>query len=374
MNVKFPLIEIEGPPRERGIQYGKKAVARIHKGGEVYKKVMASYGCSWDKALELANKYAPHIKKHSSDLYEELEGIAQGAEVDLAVVIIINGRSELMQGYDWEKASNNAPVTLDDGCTSVLATPDATQNKRLIHSQNWDWRQECLETSIVLRVTPETGPTILTFVEAGGLARCGMNSAGIAITGNGLESNLDYDRTGIPLSAIRRQALQAETMHDALAAIYNSPRAVSNNMLLSAYEPGGVEVINLETSPEEIFVLYPENGLLTHANHFESPVAQVKLQDTGVSSSLCSLYRSKRARSLLEPKVGNITMDDIKLVLTDRFSAPRGISRSPGKGSNGDNNMTVASIIMDNQAQEMYVCSSPWNNDEFVKYSVKATS
>ncbi|MFT5138858.1 MAG: porin [Lysobacterales bacterium] len=60
-----------------------------------------------------------------------------------------------------------------------------------------------------------------------------MNSVGIVITVNGLESNLDFKRTGIPLSVIRRKALQTQTLHDALVAIYKSPRAVSNNMFMS---------------------------------------------------------------------------------------------------------------------------------------------
>ena len=241
MDVGFPLVEIEGPPRERGIQYGEKAGERIHRGAEIYRKVMAGYGCSWEKALELANQFAPIIKENDVALYDELEGIAAGAKIEIASVIIINGRSELMQGFDWDSEERKKKISLDDGCTSVLAMPEATQAGRLIHSQNWDWHMECVETSIVLRVIPEKGPTILTFVEAGGLARCGMNSAGVAITANGLESNLDYGRSGIPLSIIRRRVLQSEKLSGALAAIIRTPRAVSNNMLLSSIEDGGAE-------------------------------------------------------------------------------------------------------------------------------------
>ena len=86
----------------------------------------------------------------------------------------------------------------------------------------------------------------------------------------------------------------------------------------------------------------------------------------------CSLYRSRRSRALLEPKIGDITIDDIKKVLADRFGAPRGICRSPVRGSLGNHYMTVASIVMDTGAQEMYVCGSPHNNNQYVQYSVES--
>ncbi len=39
---------------------------------------------------------------------------------------------------------------------------------------------------------------MLTFVEAGGLRRSGMNSAGIAITANYLRCERDYLQRGVP--------------------------------------------------------------------------------------------------------------------------------------------------------------------------------
>lgn len=334
---------------------------------------MAGYGCPWDKALKLAGQFAPYIKKHSNELYGELKGIAKGADIPLEVVIIINGRSELLQGHDWKKSDKKHSMSLDDGCTSLLAMPDVTDGNHLIHAQNWDWRADCLETSIVLRVKPDYGPTVLTFVEAGGLARCGMNSVGIVITGNSLQSDLDYNRKGIPLSIIRRQVLQSKNMHGALSAIIKSPRAISNNMLVSSTEDCGIEAINLETSPEDVYFLYPENGILSHANHFESTIARTKLKDTGLNSNLCSLYRSNRVRRYLEQKTGSININDFKDALADRFGAPHAICSSPVTENNEQGAyMTVATIIMDTKTQEMHVCKSPYNNKKYSTYSVES--
>jgi hypothetical protein len=56
---------------------------------------------------------------------------------------------------------------------------------------------------VVVRILRDDGPDLLTFTEAGGLARSGFNSAGIAITANYLESDRDYRELGIPLPFIR---------------------------------------------------------------------------------------------------------------------------------------------------------------------------
>ncbi|TIP97213.1 MAG: acyl-CoA--6-aminopenicillanic acid acyltransferase, partial [Mesorhizobium sp.] len=74
-------------------------------------------------------------------------------------------------------------------CTGAVILPEATRNGRLIHGQNWDWKAECAETSVVLRIRRTDGPDLLTFTEAGGLARSGFNAAGIGITANYLESD-----------------------------------------------------------------------------------------------------------------------------------------------------------------------------------------
>lgn len=83
---------------------------------------------------------------------------------------------------------------LDEGCTGALFMPESSKSGNLVHGQNWDWRAECVETGVVLRVEREDGPDYVIFVEAGGLARSGFNEAGITITTNYLECDRDYKK------------------------------------------------------------------------------------------------------------------------------------------------------------------------------------
>src|SRR6185436_5711933 len=111
--------------------------------------------------------------------------------------------------------------------------------------------------------------------------------------------------------------------------------------------------IDFETTPNNVYMVYPERGLLTHANHFQSPVAQA----TGVAKYYTgdSLYRDFRARQLLEAKIGAITVNDIKRVLSDQFGAPRAICRSPHDYPGQERTMTIASLIFDLDNEVMHI-------------------
>src|SRR5688572_3824827 len=124
-----------------------------------------------------------------------MRGIAEGANEPLAAAVLMNARTESVGAARPQQERKHMP----DGCTAALALPEVTAHGVLLDGQNWDWRAECAETGIVLRIRRDDGPDILTFTEAGGLARSGLSSAGIGLTANALECERDYQRgTGVP--------------------------------------------------------------------------------------------------------------------------------------------------------------------------------
>ena len=207
-----------------------------------------------------------------------------------------------------------------------MVLPEASADGKLLHGQNWDWRAECAETGVVLRINREDGPTVLTFTEAGGLARCGMNSAGVALTANFLGSDRDGRAPGVPLVLLRRRALESAHFALGIQTIYATGKWVSNNIMLS--HAGGAAV-DIESAPDESFLIQPDQGLLVHANHFESPAALAKLRDTGLPSTPDSAYRAQRVRGHLAPKRGAIGIDDLKAAFFDDFASPYAVCRPP---------------------------------------------
>lgn len=232
---------------------------------------------------------------------------------------------------------------------------------------------ECAETGVVLRIRREDGPDVLTFTEAGGLARAGLNSIGTAITGNNLESDRDYQTLGVPLPLIRRKALEANHFALAMKTVAVTPKSGSNNMMLS--HAGGF-AINFECAPDEIFPLFAVDGLLVHANHWRSPVAQVKLKNTGIGGAPESFYRDIRVEQLLKQRHGSLTLEHMKNAFFDNFGTPFAVCRPPRPSSSGEDNLsaTVAMILMRPAIGFMEIAPLPAINEDFGQYQLEMES
>jgi isopenicillin-N N-acyltransferase-like protein len=292
-----------------------------------------------------------------------MQGIAKGSGQPLSSIVLLNARTELLQ-LARRRAAGRARVQEEpDGCTGVIVMPPASRHRRLLHAQNWDWKVDCAETAVVLRVEGHDGaPSLLTFTEAGGLARSGLNAAGICITANYLECERDYSQTGVPLALIRRKVLEQRHLAPALHAVYCTGKSASNNMMVSHAQ--GL-AINFECAPDETFQVLPRGGLLVHANHWVSEAALVKLRDTGVASTPDSLYRDQRVRMLLEPLCGRIEAQHVKGALFDRFGGEWAVCRPPRRGMSHNLSASVAMIVMEPALGTMEVAMLPALNREF---------
>ena len=364
----FPLIEISGAPRERGRQYGQKAAGRIKKGTTHYFAQLKELSLDAKGVAALVRDYLPVIEAFEPSYIEEMRGIAEGADVPFEDVVLLNARTEIIKLANTAIRARLKTPEDPDGCTGVVVLPQATTNGRLIHAQNWDWKRECAETAVVLKVRRDDGPDLMTFTEAGALGRCGFNAVGIAITANYLESDRDYRQVGVPLALIRRKVLENEHLALAMRAVYCTKKSAANNMIVSHRE--GV-AIDFECAPDETFQVHPQNGLLVHANHFVSPVALGKLKDTGPFNTPDSLYRDIRVRDLLQPHIGSITFDTVKSALFDEFAYPWSVCRPPRRNLSNNLSATVAMILMEPASGLMQVAPLPALNREFTSYRLE---
>lgn len=363
------LIELEGSARARGLAYGRTADTQLRHGLGVYRALFEKHGMSWDGVLDYARELRDTLSVSVPEAMDELTGIAEGAGVLVEEVLVINGRSEIINLHA-QRPKDISKV--DDGCTSAVVLPEMTESRRLLHVQNWDWLPECADSTVVLKIHPETGPSILTFVEAGGLARAGFNSEGVSITGNNLICAQDGKAPfGVPLSVIRRRVLEAGGYSQALTELHGLPRTVSNNMTISCATSG--DCLNFETTPAQIYWQAPEGSCLTHANHFVIPAARARETDLGIARGADTLFRDRRLRHLIEAGGRAHTLDTLAEALDDRFGSPRGIIRIP-KGNEGEASAylsaTVATVLMDAGAGELRVRQLPYASSTTSRYSL----
>lgn len=362
MATPAPLIEVSGSPEARGSQYGEAARERIRKGIAHYEEQLGRSALKRDEIHALVEAFVPAITAFDAEHVPEMRGIARGAGVDFADIVLLNARTEVLK-LGARKSREAGGGDLE--CTGIVVTGEATADGRLIHAQNWDWKVDCAETAVVLKIAREDGPDILTFTEAGALARSGFNAAGIAITANYLQSDRDYKQSGVPLALIRRKVLQQQNLALAMHAVYATPKSAANNMIIS--HPAGI-VIDFECAPDETFQIHPDRGILVHANHWQSAVALSKLKDTGVATTPDSLYRDLRVRDLVTPHRGRVTMDIVKQALADDFQSPYSVCRPPRPNFADTMTATVAMVLMSPTLGTMEVAMLPALGRTFTTY------
>ena len=364
----FPLIDLAGSPHERGRTHGKAAADRMRCGAKMYAESLLKSGVDWKELERRAEAMVPAIEHFDPAYVEEMRGIAEGAGEPFAAVMLMNARTEMVAAARRQKAAQHFP----DGCTAALALPEASADGVLRHGQNWDWRAECAETGVVLRIRRDDGPDILTFTEAGGLARSGLNSAGIGLTANALECDRDYQRgPGVPLPFIRRKVLEAAGLAHAVQTIVSTPKPGSNHMAVShATADGGGEAFGFECAPDDTFWIAPDRGLYVHANHWIAESARAKVKDTGLAETPDSIYRDKRVRDQLAPKRGKLTLDDLRGAFFDSWGTPFSVCRPPRLNTRGVMTATTAMILMRPGEGHLEACPMPALNRQFTTYTL----
>ena len=341
----LPLYSLKGSPREIGRQHGASCPERVHKNIDLYFRVFKHYAnLDRSRAIRLARSFIPVIEAFDQDLLEEMKGIAEGAGADFDEILSINVRTELM--YPDQLAGKGE-------CTALAALPEATASGDMLLGQNWDWKPQLLETTILLRLEQEKKPTVLTMTEAGIVGKIGFNSEGLGACLNILKSPLA--EVGIPIHILMRGILNSERFGDAIGKIVSANRGSANNTLIAHRD--GV-VIDFEMAPKELDFLYPGNGVLVHTNNFVSP--RLRPLDQSLSQFPDTLLRYGRAQQMIQQRAGRITVADFKEVLGDHCNHPDSICRHPDpRDPELERVQTVASVIMNLTRGEMHLTQGP---------------
>ena len=257
-------IAVAGTPVERGRQYGRLAAARIVRAIEAYQDLFEHRaGLRWSEAVAHARTFVQPIGDFASDSLAEMHGIADGAGVPFDAVLALNCRSELMFA-----AARSRGETPPSECTSFAATPEATADGHMLLGQNWDWVPFARELSVLLEVRRDDKPSFATIVEAGMLAKVGMNDAGVGLCTNTLVSERDTNRQGVPYHIMLRALLGASSVDEGARILGSVDRALSANYLLADRSGKAVNFETIAGGAAEIHATRPEAGLIAHANHF----------------------------------------------------------------------------------------------------------
>ena len=307
---KIPIIELDqSDPRQRGLAYGESARTLIHRVLEVYRDIFHHITAeTWQENVERGRPFFSQAENFAPDLVEEIRGIAEGCNRPVEDILLLNTRSEILYN----------PQVLSLECTSLAALPETTAGGEMLLAQNWDWYKAVLDCQVILKIAARENTTaLITFAEAGHLAKIGMNSAGIGLVVNNLIS--DQPRIGVPWIFITRRVLESTHFAHALGYVLNTPRAHSINYLIGT---AAGEAANLETSPVEDHILWPENGILAHSNHYLQPGVRFRDLNPLRTPYLSTYLRLRRVQKEMAGLNGKIDAQNLRRVLADHMDHP----------------------------------------------------
>ena len=323
----FPIVLLEGSPRDRGRQHGERFRNQIAAAlvGLRREHAPAAYAAARDKA----DAAWPMILSRAPDIAAELQGIADGAAMDLRDIL-------LRVGFEFFDAAPPA------GCSAV-----AFKGPRdAIVGQNWDAPADAAqELALFIHVGPH-GLEQAVIAAVGGLAWVGCNRHGLVLLNNDLM--LRSRAPGLPSQIVRRIVLRESRVEDALAALHSLPHMAGRSYLLgdATGDIAGVEVsagrgvrVNQRAAP------------VLHTNHALDPAIRGD-EDEG---ALMSTYPSSRHRLQVLQRLaaGMSSVGDLVGALANQEGFPDSICKGR---SQGEPTQTAFSIVADCGNRALYLC------------------
>jgi isopenicillin-N N-acyltransferase-like protein len=221
-------------------------------------------------------------------------------------------------------------------------------------AQNWDWHPGALGTCVLLVEAPHDGPSFVTLVEAGLLAKCGMNERGVGLAATALTSTLDRGESGVPFHAILRRILTSDSFDEAADAVTAPVRASSGDFLVASREGRSANLEGAPGGPEQVHRSDVER--LAHANHFLRPSRDGFKDLERFDETSTSLRRQAAADGWLA-SAGDRSIDDILETLRDHTSS---VCQHDGGGGPPEAAIaTVAAVAMDLTDGALWVTEGP---------------
>ena len=309
---KLRLLELAGSYYEMGYAQGQKYADEIRMFAEDRVALTASgqwtgHPISRDEVLAIARAMVPAHQQYAPVLMEELQGTADASGVTVPELIIVNGFTDFIDTvYAVARKTPEPVIDLDphDNCTAFLVPDAVTAEGQGFFGQTWDMHATATPYVMLLRVSPDHGPSSLLFTVTGCVGMIGMNDAGIAV---GINNLLGGDgQVGVTWTFVVRKALQQTNIEDALACIMETDLAGAHNYQIYDKHNRGYNVEAMSTYKH---VTPLDARVIAHTNHCLLDETIARCRPRHPDSLLNSESRLDAAYRLTE--AGNVTVKDL---------------------------------------------------------------
>lgn len=344
-NRQIPLIHVYGSHLQMGQQIGEACRQNIRHSVENARKLVADtyeqIQLTWDGALIQSRKYIPFAEERYPQYVEEMKGIAEGSGIPFDEVSMVNA---------MEAVTTDALHLTK--CTSMAVNQERTANEHVLVAHNEDWLPDDEPDLYFLHARPNDEPPFLAMSYGALLPNIGFNAYGIAQT---CDSVYPTDsRIGIPRLIVSRAVLAARTPAEAIRSMLAPQRAAGYNHLL-AIESG--EMYNIEVSARRFALLYQENGMIAHTNHYLHPnMQQVESEPDELISTRVRYFRAMRLLGMTEKH----TVKSLQTIQRDHVNFQDSICNHAQDDLDPlDREKTITAMVMDLTNRQIH---ATWGN------------
>jgi isopenicillin-N N-acyltransferase-like protein len=366
--IPFAYIQARGSYRELGRAVGEGARDAVHASVDFFRdhfSAMTQGRLSFAQAERLALAYAEEARRWTPLHLEELEGVAEGAGLPLAQLLVPNCGEEFTAneaGEGGQPALAPGGPRSGDHCTAVAVAAGG----RHVIGHNMDWYVVDAPNNVMFDLTVPDGTRIMGIAGAPYLLMLGMTSHGVGNVSNSVHSN--DNRVGVPNAFVRRASLEGVSLEAARERALLAARARGTNHFFA--DTRG-RLWDIETSATaSAFVDHSSVGYMAHTNHYVAaemaPFEAVTYEE--------SPTRLATAEAILAEGIGRGD-DPVELVaraLRCHEPAPeQAICGHPDESEPpAEQGMTVGSMICDLDERRIYVCAGPPCENPYQMYEM----
>ncbi len=318
---RIRVIKLAGSPYQMGFDHGKRFADEIRRFTEERVRLCGSIEwtgrqLSREAVIALAEACVAEHQAYAPDLMEELQGIADAANLSLAELVINNGFTDFIDTvYNLGDIAVPAvaPPLAADNCTAFMVPKSRSADGAAFFGQTWDMHASATPYVILIRGEPDNAPSFLTFTVTGCVGMIGMNSAGITVGVNNLMAA--DGQIGVTWPFVVRKILQQDDLGAALECLTGAKLAGAHNYMLMDKAGRGYEVEAMSTT-HHVHELAAET--ISHTNHCLIQKNLDVARERPPSSQNSSENRLRRANELLAQD--GITIDDLMALTRDEVA------------------------------------------------------
>jgi isopenicillin-N N-acyltransferase-like protein len=252
-----------GAPRAIGREHGELYAQRIRELIAIRTELTLARVDLGSKAelADLAGRHLPVLAAADRSLYDELIGIAEGAHVTPADLVILNHYTDLRD------LNRGALYEGDEGCSAIFVPGESP-----VLAQTWDMHASATPFVEIMRFAVTDRPRCLVFSLTGCLGMAGVNEHGVAVTINNL--NTPNASVGVLWPALVRLMLLQQTAAEAAQVLERFPVGSGHHyQIADATQFFGIEALSHGNATINRWdkgvpdAELTQNGAAFHTNH-----------------------------------------------------------------------------------------------------------